>query len=513
MPEIADTKVLIVGAGPTGLTLACSLARSGIAFRLIDAAPAPFAGSRAKGMQPRSLEAFDDFGVVDEALAAGRFHLPFRYYDGKGGYRDEDLHEGRAPTPDRPYASSLMIPQWRTEAILRDRLHALGGEPEYGSRLITFAENDDGIVATLSRDNGDETLHADWLVGCDGGHSATRHALGANFLGETIEDFRMLVGDVRASGLDRDHWHAWRNEDGFLALAPLPATDVFQLQTSIGPQTSSEPSLTLFQKIVDARTGRTDIRLSTPTWMSFWRANVRMVDRYRVGRVFLAGDAAHVHSPAGGQGMNTGIQDAYNLGWKLAAVVGGADPSLLDTYEQERLPIAAWVLGVSSRLSGSAFNASGLPARRDDETLQLGLNYRGAHLAQELRASPGEVRAGDRAPDAPELSGVDGERRLFDLFRGPHFTLLAFGEGWDDIVGQVHAGGKVELRTFKLLRAGAAPAPPALVDAGGHAWRIYGIRQDALMLVRPDGYVGFVSEERSAAALLDYLAQFARRAS
>jgi 2-polyprenyl-6-methoxyphenol hydroxylase-like FAD-dependent oxidoreductase len=268
MSKAKDASALIVGAGPTGLVLACSLARGGIAFRLIDAAPAPFAGSRAKGMQPRSLEAFDDFGVVDEALSSGRFHLPFRYYDGKGGYLDQDLHEGRAPSPDRPYASSLLIPQWRTEAILRNRLRSLGGEPGYGTQLVGFTQSDDGIVATLSRDGAAETFHVDWLVGCDGGRSAMRHALGVNFLGETIEAHRMLVGDVRASGLDRDHWHAWRNDDGFLAMAPLPASDVFQLQTSIGPQESSEPSLARFQEIVDARTGRTDIRLSAPTWMS-----------------------------------------------------------------------------------------------------------------------------------------------------------------------------------------------------------------------------------------------------
>jgi 2-polyprenyl-6-methoxyphenol hydroxylase-like FAD-dependent oxidoreductase len=161
----------------------------------------------------------------------------------------------------------------------------------------------------------------------------------------------MLVGDVQVDVLDRDHWHSWpKHKDGWVALCPLPSTNSFQFQAQIPPDEPDEPSLARFQQIIDERTSMPAIRLHDATWLSLYRANVRMVDRYRVGRIFLAGDAAHVHSPAGGQGMNTGMQDAYNLGWKLNAVLSEAPASLLDTYEEERLPIAAWLLGATTRL-------------------------------------------------------------------------------------------------------------------------------------------------------------------
>jgi 2-polyprenyl-6-methoxyphenol hydroxylase-like FAD-dependent oxidoreductase len=499
MPVMTHTEVLIVGAGPTGLTLACELARRQVPFRLIETTPGPAPGSRGKGTQPRTLEVFDDLGVVDQALAWGRFHLPFRLYGSEGDHQDMDPHEGRVPTPDRPYASVMIIPQWRVEAILRERLAALGGKVEFATELTGFMQDETGVTVTLATPERTESLRASWLVGCDGGGSLTRRTLGVKFIGETHEEQRMLVGDVAATGLDREHWHTWRSDEGFLALAPLPGTDDFQFQASIAPDMTDEPSLALFQGMVDRRSGRDDIRLAEPTWTSLWRLNVRMVDRYRVGRVFLAGDAAHVHSPAGGQGMNTGIQDAYNLGWKLAAVIAGADPALLDTYEEERLPVAAGLLGLSSRLHGQILQGTTFPTRRDDETLQLGINYRHGRLAQDLRPVPGEVRAGDRAPDAPGLRDSTGEHCLFDLFRGPHFTLLAFGNGWEPLLTQVkaHLGTAIQY----------AAIGSSLIDTNGHAARAYDIDGDTLMVIRPDGYIGLATSDRSAGPVLAWLAR------
>src|ERR1700689_4960779 len=245
------------------------------------------------------------------------------------------------------------------------------------------------------------------MVGADGGRSFVRRALGVGFEGETWKDERMLVGDVQADGLDREHWHSWpKHEAGWVALCPLPSTNAFQFQAQIAAEEADEPTLQRFQQIIDERTGQPGIRLHNATWLSLYRANVRMVDRFRMGRVFLAGDAAHVHSPAGGQGMNTGIQDGYNLGWKLGEVLAGAPAELLDTYEEERLPIAASILGITTKLHRTIFTGNAGDQRRGPETLQLGLNYRGGSLARGERNSAASVQAGDRAPDAPCTSAT-----------------------------------------------------------------------------------------------------------
>ena len=499
----SDIPVLIVGAGPTGLTLAADLARRGIEVRIIDKAPAYFAGSRGKGVQPRTLEVLDDLGIVDRVIAHGRFHLPFRGYDGLNIIGDLDLHEGRHPTPDVPYASPLIIPQWRVEEILRDLVFAHGARVELATELIDVEQDERTVTATLRRGDDLERVRAEYLVAADGGRSFVRKRLDVGFEGETWTDERMLVGDVRATGLDRDHWHSWpKHQDGWVGLCPLPSTDAFQFQAQIPPNGEPEPSLELFQRIVTERTGRTDIVLSDPTWLSLYRANVRMVDRFRVGRVLLAGDAAHVHSPAGGQGMNTGMQDAYNLGWKLAAVLRGAPGPLLDTYEEERLPIAAWLLGITTRLHHQTFRDDLKEVRRDAATLQLGLNYRGCSLSVEHDAPPTPLRAGDRAPDAP-LRDAGGERvRLFDLFRGHHYTLLSIGATDDAGLAKLSATHRRVLRTHRV-DGGSSGA--ALVDDDRHVHRAYGGDEGALFLIRPDGYIGCIGRSDAFGEVEAYL--------
>jgi 2-polyprenyl-6-methoxyphenol hydroxylase-like FAD-dependent oxidoreductase len=505
METHSDTQVLIAGAGPTGLTLACELARHGVAFRIVDAAPRHHMGSRGKGLQPRSLEVLDDLGVVDRALAAGRFHMTFRGYDGATVLGEWDWHEGRLATPNVPYASTLLIPQWRVEEILRARLASLGGGVELATELTGFSQDSGGVVATLVREAGTERVGAGFLVGCDGGHSVVRRTLGIPFEGETNESLRMLVGDVEARGLDRDHWHAWpKAKDGPVALCPLPGTNLFQFQAMVTGDDPVDPSLETFQKVFDERTGRSDIRLRGATWLSLYRANVRMAARYRVDRVFLAGDAAHVHPPAGGQGMNTGIQDAYNLGWKLGRAFAGAGDALLDSYEEERLPIAASLLGLTSKMlrEGTRDNAA---KSRGPETLQLDLNYRGSSLASDDRGSTLPVRAGDRAPDAPCHTADGAPKRLFDLFRGPHFTLLAFGETHASLVALVNARHGPLVQGHVIVEAGHAKARHALVDSGAHARTGYAVHGETLILVRPDGYIGWIASPGTADGLDDYL--------
>jgi 2-polyprenyl-6-methoxyphenol hydroxylase-like FAD-dependent oxidoreductase len=491
--------VLIVGAGPTGLTLACELARSGVPFRLIEAALGPQSGSRGKGVQPRSLEIFDDLGIVDRVLVNGRTAMPLRSTapDGRvtvGGGEPQTLKD----RPDIPYTTSLLTPQWRVEEALRLRLAELGGAVEFGATLSSFEQSDGGVTAAVVKGGETEMVTAHWLIGCDGGHSIVRRLAGIAFEGETRETMRMIVADVEVDGLDRDAWHMWRHAEGVVTLCPLPSTNAFQYQASIAPGQSPEPGRANMQAILDRRTGSTGIRLHEPEWSSLWRANIRLVDSYRDGRVFLAGDAAHIHSPAGGQGMNTGIQDAYNLGWKLAAVAKGASPALLDSYEAERRPVAAGVLALSDARLKQAIEKKSLPTRRDASTIQLDVNYRGSALVHDDRDESAPLRAGDRAPDATKLTTAAGERRLFDLTGGGRFTLLDFG-GTAEVADLPR-----DLKTFHIVEQ--PHGPDGIADTGGHLADAYGASEHTLVLIRPDGHIALISDAGDVSAVSDQLA-------
>ncbi|WP_116199226.1 FAD-dependent oxidoreductase [Amycolatopsis circi] len=478
-----ELPVLIAGAGPTGLTLACELARRGVEFRLVEASPGPRPGSRGKGLQPRSLEVFDNLGVIDRILANGRSAMPIRLIDPDGRTSGGPTYEER---PDVPYPATVITPQWRVEETLRRHLDELGGTVEFGTALESFEQSADAVTAVLRSGDQTETVGAQWLVSCEGGRSVVRKQAGIAFEGETDERIRMIVADLAVDGIDRDAWHMWRCEEGFVSLCPLPSTELFQYQAPILGETDLD--LATLQTILDRRSGRSDVRLRSPEWTSVWRSNTRLAARYRNGRVFLAGDAAHVHSPAGGQGMNTGIQDAHNLGWKLAA----ASPALLDTYESERRPIAAGVLQLSTARMAEAAKQRSIPIRSDRATTQLSVNYRGSVLARDDRADSAQLRAGDRAPDAPGLTTATGERRLFDLTRGGQFTLLNFGPRFDSTV-----------RTFHVV---AHPsAADEIADSAGHLARAYSPTERTLVLLRPDGYIGLISDAGDFAAVTEYL--------
>ncbi|OWK37796.1 FAD-dependent oxidoreductase [Fimbriiglobus ruber] len=495
-----QTDVLIAGAGPTGLTLACDLARRGVSARVIDKSPTDFPGSRAKGLMPRTLEVFDDLGVVGEVLASSGPFPPFRGYAGETVLWDRTIYQMAGfpeltPTPDLPYTTFRMIPQWRTEEILRARLVALGGRVERGTELTALNQDGEGVTASLVRDGRVEEVRCRYLVGADGGPSFVRKAIGIGFAGTTDATDRSIIADVIASGPDRDHWHTWTNPGNpanRVSLCPLPGTDFFQF---VAPVTTDDvPALTLesLQAIFDQRSGVSGVRLSDLRWATMYRVNVRLADRFRMGRVFLAGDAAHVHSPAGGQGLNTGVQDAYNLGWKLGAVLRGAPETLLDSYEAERLPVAAHVLGMTSALHKRWANG-GTPRSAADDVYQLRLSYQGGPLARDNGG--GRVRAGDRAPDAPCRDAAGNLVRLFDAFRGPHFTLLAF-ERHDGRYGE-------PVRAYTVLHPGEPIGGPCLVDADGLVRSGYGV-ESGFVLVRPDGYIGLIAPDE--AAVREYLA-------
>ncbi|MGW6686987.1 FAD-dependent monooxygenase [Streptomyces sp. NPDC054961] len=347
------TDVLIVGSGPTGLTLACDLARRGIGVRVVEGRGAPHRESRGKGLNHASLETFEALGAAERMTAVGQREIVLRkYFDG-------------AYISDTAVADGLLIGQWQVEEALRERLAELGVRVEYGAGLASLTQDAGGVDAELT----DGTLiRARYLAACDGGRSTIRRMLGISFEGYTEPEQAMVLGDVRAPGLSRDFWHQWFTADGGgMLLCPMPGTDTFQLQASPEPDERGEPlppSVESFQRLFDRHARMPGILLSDAGWLSFWRVNVRMADRMREGRVFLAGDAAHVHPIAGGLGMNTGVQDASALARTLAAALTGpAGDEVLDAYEAERLPVAAAVLADTAQRYENVRTAVRTPGR------------------------------------------------------------------------------------------------------------------------------------------------------
>jgi 2-polyprenyl-6-methoxyphenol hydroxylase-like FAD-dependent oxidoreductase len=476
------TDVLIAGAGPTGLTTAIQLARAGHSVRIVDAAPAAFTGSRGDGLQPRTQEVFDDLGVHDAIRAGGMAPPAFRVTLGGEFSGMRTMFEVPPSTTALPYPSAWMVPQWRTEEILRDCLAASGVSVQFGTALTGLTQDAGGVTATLESPAGTapELVTVAYLVGADGARSTVRKQLGVPFLGETDEEFRMILGDVAAPELDHtvSHWFSTAaNPMAGAALTPLQGTDLFQF--GITPTGNDALTLEYLQSQLDALTGDRRIALSRLAWGTVWRPNIRMAERFSSGRVFLAGDAAHVHPPTGGQGLNTGVQDGYNLGWKLAAVLDGADATLLDSYEAERLPIAASVLGLSTAIMKKYADGDDDANERGRDTHQLDLNYRDSVLSATDAPVLAELQAGDRVPDA--LLG-DG-RRLFDVLRGPHATVLGIGVPVAEL-----DGGPVRALTVDEGRG-----------SGGDLATNLGAEPGAVLVVRPDGYLGYVGDTPAGA--------------
>ncbi|TDD26267.1 FAD-binding monooxygenase [Actinomadura sp. KC06] len=515
MTDAPNTDVLIIGAGPTGLTLACDLARRGVASRIVERDAVPNRASKAKTIKPRSLEVLDDLGVVEHVLRRGVVWLPVRFHEPSGAVLDKPPISDRADQSfSTPYPDSRWIGQFDIEYALRQRLEELGGRVEFGAEAVGLEQDDDGVTVALRTSAGERTVRARYVVGADGGRSSTRRFVGLPLVGKTYERQRWYLGDVTVPDLDRSHMHIWPSERGMLGLTPLPGGDLWQFQSPILPDDEpGTPSLEFYQRLFDERVGKGAVVLESATWLSVYQVNARVVEDYRKGRVLLAGDAAHVHSPAGGQGMNTGIQDAYNLGWKLTSVIDGARQSLLDTYTAERLPVARTVLELSTekmtRTMEQAGRGSedGLGSALDEisdgsMTTGLGIHYRTGPITYPggERRTSGPV-AGDRAPNADGLEGAGFSGDLFDLMRGPHWSLIAF-EHTEPVVFD-----NAKPTHMHVHRIGSSP-DSAIVDVAGEFRRIYDPYPGELILVRTDGYIAARVPAGQEMDVINHLAPF-----
>ena len=467
--------ILIVGAGPVGLTVAAELARYGVPVRVIDRSPAPSRTSKALVVWSRTLELMDRMGCTAAFLAAG---LPARGATIREGARV--LGRTRFDAIDSPYAFALMIPQSETERLLAAHLGSFGVTVEREVELVGFADRTGSVEVRLRHaDRSEETVETPWLIGCDGAHSTVRHGLDLAFDGYAQDDDWMLA-DVRLDGEGRpagDEIAPYLHRDGPFVIFPIPggrARVIATLGKTDPAHRRPDPTLPEVQAMIDRRTGG-GFRATDPVWLSTFRINERKVSDYRKRRVFLAGDAAHVHSPAGGQGMNTGMQDAIDLAWKLALVVrGGARDALLDSYSVERSAVGDTVLRNAGRLTDMATLSN--PAAQAGRNLAIRLLLGFPPVRDGIATGMSEVAIG--YPHSPISQGPGAGLRLppgdYDgappgAGADPRFVLYA----------EDPQGGAALAARFPALVAPNTRRPP-----GGRG----------TMLVRADAYVGFAAK-------------------
>ena len=520
--------LLIVGAGPVGLTMANELARHGVNCRIVDQAPSVPETSRALGIFPRTLEVFSSMGIADRFLAAGHRIDGISIHQQSEGALTIDFAAVESPFP-----FVLSLPQAETERLLCQQLASKGIEVERGLTFSGLEQTNDFVRATLRHpDGGEEICETSWLFGCDGAHSATRHALGMEFSGAQYDE-SFLLADVQANPApDRSHLHLFFSPDGIFGLIPF-GHDNWRIIANIPPDSrtheTAELTLAEVQALTDIR-GPAGTRLSDPLWMSRFHISHRKVNDFRKLRVFLLGDAAHIHSPAGGQGMNTGIQDAFNLAWKVALVTRGyAHANLLASYQLEREPVARSVINFTDRITRFAtlrnpivqgmrdlllpvIKGAGIVSDKAAEQLsEVAISYRQSPFVESTTG--GRLRAGDRAPDA-ELRDANGQaHRLFEVFRAPRHVLLLFlGSGGDLSARAAALGPALErlvpdlIDSYRIAR-GEGSHSAELIDLPGNAHSAYDLNGGGVILVRPDGYVAFRDREFDPARLRSYLSR------
>jgi 2-polyprenyl-6-methoxyphenol hydroxylase-like FAD-dependent oxidoreductase len=519
---------LVVGAGPVGLTMANELARHGVRCRIIDRAAERSQTSRALAIFPRTLEAFETMGLADRFLAEG-----LRLYGLSLHHRQEEIAQIDLTSVASPFPFALSLPQSETERLLGENLSSLGTEVERGVELTGLAQTGDGVRAVVRHGDGrEEIVETPWLIGCDGAHSATRHILGMDFEGAQYDESFILADVQLESTLARDRVHLFLGDDGVLGVIPF-SENRWRIVANIPPESRDQslPDLTLpdVQALLDRRTVP-GLQASDPIWLARFHISHRKVRQFRLLRVFLAGDAAHIHSPAGGQGMNTGIQDAFNLAWKLALVVRGRAPTqLLASYHVERDPVASDVLNLTDRITRMATMRSSVAQSVRDFLLPRlsGIDFVGDKIADRLaelnvgyRGSPivenhggGRLKAGDRAPDAELRDENSQARRLFELFREPRHVLLLFlGAAGSAVANSEELGSTIgglpdgTIDSYRIVR-GQSDLPAELRDTSGLAHAAYGLFDGGVVLVRPDGYVGYRDNNFNLGNLQNYFSR------
>ncbi len=494
-----DCDVLVAGAGPTGLVLALWLTKLGVRVRIIDKTDAPGTTSRALAVQARTLELYRQLDLTDAVLEHGhRTPAVNLWVKGARAARMPFENVGADLTP---YPFLLIFPQDRHERLLIERLGALGVTVERSTELLGFEDTGDRVVARLRRLNAaqEERCEAGWIAGCDGARSVVREAIGSGFPGGTYRQL-FYVADVDAEGpAVNGELNVDLDEADFLAVFPLADSGRARLIGTVRDERAEHPETLAFEDVSERAIRNLKVSVNKVNWFSTYHVHHRVTEHFRDGRAFLLGDAAHIHSPAGGQGMNTGIGDAINLAWKLAAVLGDRAPDrLLDSYEAERRPFARKLVATTDRVFSFA-TAEGMVAdflrtriapllipeiasfEMAREFLfrtvgQITLSYRGGPLSY---GRTGKVHGGDRLP----WVAVDG---------GDNFASLA------DIVWQVHVYGEAnaELTTWCEQHR-----VPLRVFAWRPAYLQAGLQRNGFYLLRPDSYIALADEMGSAETL------------
>jgi 2-polyprenyl-6-methoxyphenol hydroxylase-like FAD-dependent oxidoreductase len=530
---LPTSDILIIGAGPTGLTLAHELLRHGVKPHLIEKTPLASPNTKALGVMARTLELLAPSGITQEMLALGVSVPTFSAWSSGRQLARFDFANGI----ESPYPFILMIPQHTTETILTAHIVRQGGTVERGVELVSLSQQADGVEVVLRHvDGAEERTWTRWLIGCDGAHSTVRRLLGAPFVGTTVEQ-SFTTGNVRMHwNLPHDQALAYLNRGRLITYFPLPdGHHRFIIAYQPGEAPQGEVTLEEIQHAIDT-CGPTGARASHPSWLARYHVHQRKVDPYVHQRVMLAGDAAHIHSPLGAQGMNTGMQDAMNLAWKLALVVQGRAPvRLLESYQIERAAVGTRLLQDDELLTRQAFMHHPLAtATRDrvapclaqlpqtqqfitNTAAELSISYHHGPLVSEYRgekvksAQTGKVKVGDRAPDSPISPGKQAAtRQLYNLLTGTRHALLIFTQKLDkarsrELQSQLSHWRDL-LDVYPILRQDMEDeGEKTLYDPDGVLAERYGIADEGLVLIRPDGYISFRSQPIAGEPLQHYL--------